>query len=165
MDLVTPDLGLLFWMLVSFSVVFFILKKFAWPVILRSLKEREESIDQALHEAEKAREEVANLQSDSQRVLQEVQQQRDDMLKETRRIKESLLEEARQQAAEERRKMLAETADLIASEKAAASDELKREMAAHAVAIARMLLKKELTGDQAQQTLIDTYLKDLDLQS
>ena len=165
MELVTPDLGLLFWMLVSFSVVFFILKKFAWPVILRSLKEREESIDQALHEAEKAREEVANLQSDSQRVLQEVQRQRDDMLKETRRIKENLLEEARQQAAEERRKMLAETADLIASEKAAASDDLKREMATHAVAIARLLLKKELSGDQAQQTLIDTYLKDLDLKS
>ena len=165
MDLVTPDLGLLFWMLVSFSVVFFILKKFAWPVILRSLKEREQSIDQALHEAEKAREEVANLQSDSQRVLQEVQRQRDEMLKETRQLRESLLEEARQQAAEERRKMLAETASLIANEKAAAADDLKREMAGHAVSIARLLLKKELSGDQAQQTLIDSYLKDLDLKS
>lgn len=163
MSLVTPHIGLLFWMLVSFSVVFFVLKKYAWPVILRMLEEREQSIDLALHEAEKAREEIIRLQSDNERILQEVQQKRDEMLKEAKAIQEKMMEEARLQADGERRKMLAETAAMIAAEKEAATKDVKRLMAAHAVTIARLLLKKELTGDKAQDELIDNYLKQLDL--
>lgn len=163
MSLVTPNIGLLFWMLVSFSVVFFILKKFAWPVILRMLEEREQSIDKALHEAEKAREEIDLLKSDNERMLQEVQLKRDEMLKEARAIQEKMLEEARLQAGEERQKILAETAEMIAAEKEAATKDVKRLMAEHATAIARLLLKKELTGDKAQDELIDAYLNNLDL--
>ena len=163
MSLVTPHIGLLFWMLVSFSVVFFVLKKYAWPVILRMLEEREQSIDLALHEAEKAREEIIRLQSDNERILQEVQQKRDEMLKEAKAIQEKMMEEARLQADGERRKMLAETAAMIAAEKEAAAKDVKRLMATHATAIARLLLKKELTGDKAQDELIDNYLKQLDL--
>lgn len=163
MSLVTPHIGLLFWMLVSFSVVFFVLKKYAWPVILRMLEEREQSIDLALHEAEKAREEIIRLQSDNERILQEVQQKRDEMLKEAKAIQEKMMEEARLQADGERRKMLAETAAMIAAEKEAAAKDVKRLMATHATDIARLLLKKELTGDKAQDELIDNYLKQLDL--
>lgn len=165
MSLVTPHIGLLFWMLLSFSVVFFVLKKYAWPVILRMLEEREQSIDLALHEAEKAREEIVRLQSDNERMLQEVQQKRDAMLKEAKAIQEKMMEEARLQADGERRKMLAETAALIATEKEAATKDVKRLMAAHAVTIARLLLKKELSGDKAQDELIDNYLKQLDLKA
>jgi len=81
MGLVTPDFGLLFWMLLTFLIVLFILKKFAWKPILNSLKEREESIEDALKSAEKAREEMANLQASNEKILADARLEKEELLK------------------------------------------------------------------------------------
>ena len=56
MNLVKPEFGLIFWMTVTFLIVFFLMKKFAWGPILKMIHEREESIESALASAEKAKE-------------------------------------------------------------------------------------------------------------
>lgn len=160
MGLIKPDIGLLFWMIISFGIVFFILKKYAWNIILRMLKEREQSIDQALHSAEKAREEVTSLHADNERILAEARREREQMLKEAREVKEKLLSEAKIQATEEQQRILSEAQRMIENEKAAAFEELKQNVAEYAVDIARKLLKRELSNDKAQNDLIDACLNE-----
>nr|MQY77981.1 F0F1 ATP synthase subunit B [Bacteroidota bacterium] len=101
MELVTPGLGLLFWMIVSFGIVLWILKKFAWKPILNALKEREHSIEDALLSAEKAHEEMIKLEADNEAIIRKVKVERDGLLKEARQVKEKMIQEAEKQASEE----------------------------------------------------------------
>ena len=101
MELVKPAFGLIFWMCVSFFTILFILKKFAWPVILKSLDERERSIADALNAAQRAKEEMANLKADNEKLLQEARNQRDLILKEARDAKDSIINDAKTKATEE----------------------------------------------------------------
>ena len=91
MDLVTPDVGLLFWTFVSFAILYFLLKKFAWKPILGSVNEREQSIHEALLAAEKAKNEMQNLKSDNEKILKEAKVERENMLKDAREIKAKLI--------------------------------------------------------------------------
>ena len=79
MELVTPQIGLIFWTSLSFLILMFLLKKFAWSPILGAVKEREASIREALESAENARNEMANLQADNERILKEARAERDAM--------------------------------------------------------------------------------------
>src|SRR6185436_13934237 len=106
MKLVTPDIGLLFWMLVSFGIVLFLLKKYAWKPILSSLKEREESIAEALNTAKKAKEEMTALKADNERLLNEARLERDKMLKEARDTKDAIIAEAKGKAQAEANKIM-----------------------------------------------------------
>ena len=98
MELVTPGIGLIFWMLLSFSLVLIILKKYAWKPVLQMLKEREENIENSLKSAEKAKDEMAKLQTDNERILNEARKERDLLIKEAREIKEKIIFEAKSQA-------------------------------------------------------------------
>ena len=98
MELVKPAIGLVFWMLFFFSIFFLILKKYAFPAILNALKEREESIQHALDSAKRAREEMANMQAENERILQEARNERDVILKQARETKDAIVNEARGKA-------------------------------------------------------------------
>ena len=91
MDLVTPDIGLIFWTTVSFAILYFILAKFAWKPILGAVNEREKSIKDALSAAEKAKEEMVNLKADNEKILNEAKLQRESLLKEAREIKSKII--------------------------------------------------------------------------
>ena len=106
MELITPGIGLLFWMLVTFSILLYILGKYAFPPILRALKEREKTIEEALKAADKAREQMAQMKADNERLMEQARREREKMLAETREIKERILSEAREQATEERKKII-----------------------------------------------------------
>ena len=129
MQLVTPAIGLVFWMLVTFSILLFILKKFAWKPILESIKNREESINDALNQAENARGEMARLQGENEQLLADARQERDAMLKEAKEMKEKIVGEAKSLADEEAKKMIARAQDEITKQKSAAMEELKKEIA------------------------------------
>jgi F-type H+-transporting ATPase subunit b len=161
MDLLTPGIGLVFWMTLVFLIVLFILKKFAWKPILNMIKEREESIDNALKSAEKAKAEMASLKSDNERIIAEARQQRDTLLKEAREMKESIVGEAKNQAKEESAKMLAAAREAIQNEKNAAIAELKNQVAVLSVDIAEKLLKRELASENKQKELIGDLMKDV----
>ena len=101
MELITPGLGLLFWMTLAFLLLVFILKKFAWGPILMMLKERETSIHEALNSANQAREDMKQLKFSNEQLLQEAKNERDLLLNEARKVRDKLLEEARIKASEE----------------------------------------------------------------
>ena len=163
MGLVLPDYGLLFWMILTFLIVLFILKKFAWKPILGSLKEREESIDQALKSADKAREDMAKLQADNEKILAEARQEREQLLKEAREVKQKLIEDAKEKATQEAEKIIASAKQTIENEKTLAIEDIKNNIASLSIQIAEKILKQQLADPKQQQELMDKYLKDVKL--
>ncbi|MGR6087326.1 MAG: F0F1 ATP synthase subunit B [Arcticibacter sp.] len=161
MELVKPAFGLVFWMLVSFSIIVFLLKKFAWPVILGSLNEREKSISDALNAAQKAKEEMANLKADNEKLLAEARNQRDLILKEARDAKESIINEARSKATEEADRLLRLSREQINNEKMAAITELKNQVASLSIEIAEKVIRQQLSTDDKQKQLVQDLLKDV----
>lgn len=161
MGLVTPGIGLVFWMLLSFTIVLFILKKFAWGPILGMLKEREQSIDNALQSAQKAKEQMAQLQSDNEKILSEAKLERDKMMKEAREIKDKIIAEAKNQASVEANKLIEQARINIENEKTAAISEIKNQVINLSVDIAEKILRKELEDREKQKELTATLLKDI----
>lgn len=161
MGLVTPDFGLLFWMMLTFLVVLFLLKKFAWKPILGSLKEREDSIENALRLADKAKEEMARLQADNEKIVSEARQERDEMLREAREIKQQMLDDAKEKAGVEAEKMIESAKQVIESEKLAAVEDMKKSIATMSIQIAEKILRQQLVDSKQQQDLVDQYLKDI----
>jgi F-type H+-transporting ATPase subunit b len=163
MELVTPQIGLIFWTSLSFLILMFLLKKFAWAPILGAVKEREVSIREALESAENARKEMANLQADNERILKEARAERDAMLKDARDIKASIVSDAKNTAKEEADKMIASAKAVIENEKVAAISELKNSVGALSIEIAEKVLKSELKDVEKQNTFISEMLKDVKL--
>ena len=163
MDLVTPGIGLIFWTTLFFLILLFILGKFAWPAILTAIKARNESIRQALDAAEKAKVEMAQLQSDNQKILAEAKAERDAMMKEAKQLKDKLIAEAKEQATEEGRKLVANARESIQAEKKAAIEDLKIQVANLSLDIAEKILRKNLEDSKAQKELISTLIKEADL--
>ena len=163
MKLVTPDIGLLFWMLVSFGIVLFLLRKFAWKPILASLKSREESISEALNTAKKAKEEMASLKADNEKLLQQARAERDAMLKEARDTKDAIIAESKSKAQAEANKILASARETINTEKNAAIAELKNQVASMSIDIAEKILRQELSRDEKQKSLMENLMRDVSL--
>jgi F-type H+-transporting ATPase subunit b len=163
MELVKPSIGLIFWMIVSFSIILFLLRKFAWKPILGMIKEREMSIENALAAAENAKEEMKALQSNNERILAEARNERDQLLKDARDIREKMISEAKGIATKEGERMLSIARENIQNEKMAAITELKNQVATLSIEIAEKILKSELSSDEKQKTLVNTLLKDVNL--
>jgi F-type H+-transporting ATPase subunit b len=163
MELVKPSIGLIFWMIVSFSIILILLKKFAWGPILGMIKERETSIESALAAAEKAKEEMKDLQSSNERILAEARAERDSLLKDAREVKEKIIAEARATATKEGERLLKAARENIQNEKMAAITDLKNQVATLSIDIAEKILKSELSSDEKQKTLVNSLLKDVNL--
>ena len=163
MELVKPAFGLIFWMFVSFGLILFILKKFAWKPILNMLHEREASIQNALDSAEKAKEEMKALQSNNEKILADARSERDQLLKDAREIREKMIADAKGIASKEGERMLTIARENIQNEKMAAITELKNQVASLSIEIAEKILKSELSSDEKQKTLVNTLLKDVNL--
>jgi len=163
MDLVTPGIGLIFWTTLFFLVLMFVLGKFAWPAILTAIKARNESIKQALDAAEKAKQEMAKLQSDNKKILAEAKAERDAMMKEAKHLKDKLIAEAKEQASAEARRLVTNARESIQAEKKAAISELKNQVATLSLDIAEKILKKKLKDSKAQKELINTLINEADL--
>ena len=163
MGLVTPDYGLLFWMVLTFLIVLYILKKFAWGPILSSLKEREDSIEEALQSAQKAREEMSKLQADNEKILAEAREERSKMLKDAKEMQQKMIDDAKQKASQEADKMIEAARRAIENEKEAAINEMKENIASLSVLIAEKILKHQLDDSEKQKELMDQYLKNIKL--
>ena len=161
MELITPGLGLVFWMVLSFSVILFILKKFAWKPILKALKERENTIDTALKSADKAREEMEHLKADNEKIIKEAKNVRDNLLKEARQVKDKIISEAKQKANSEANIIIADAKRQIENEKEAALDEIKNQIAGFSVEIAEKILKKKLEKTKDQKDLINELIDEI----
>ena len=161
--LLTPAAGVVIWTTIAFLTVLFILRKFAWKPILKGLKDREESIDNALSAAERARNEMANLQADNERLLQEARVERDRILKEARDMRDAMVNDAKGKAQEEADRMIAAAREAIANEKNRAVAELKNQVANLSIEIAEKLVRQNLAGEAANQELAEKLADDVKL--
>lgn len=163
MNLVTPDFGLLFWQTTIFLLVLLILAKFAWKPIVQALAEREDVIADALAAAEKAKEEMKKLQSDNDKMLQEARLERDKMMKEAQAVANGIVTDAKDKATEEANRIVTNAKALIETEKNAALAEVRNTAANLSLQVAEKLLKKNLSGDESQRSLVNEYIKEAKL--
>ena len=158
--LLNPAFGTVFWASIAFLTVLFILRKVAWGPILKALNDREESIANSLREAEKAREEMAELNSDNEKLLQEARAKRDAMLKESKELASTLVSDAKNEARAVAAKEIESARLAIETERKAAIAELKAEVAKLSVEIAERLIKEELANSEKQKNLIDKLISE-----
>jgi F-type H+-transporting ATPase subunit b len=163
MELVTPGIGLIFWQTVTFIIVLFLLSKFAWKPIMASLRQREDSIESALRMADQAKLEMQALKADNEKLLQEARIERDRILREASEAGNAMIEQAKARANEEGTRMVANARQAIENEKKAALTEVKNTAAALSIEIAERILKRELANPQAQQALVNDYIKEVNL--
>ncbi|MFZ1312232.1 MAG: F0F1 ATP synthase subunit B, partial [Chitinophagaceae bacterium] len=128
MKLLTPEFGLLIWTLLAFLIVFFILKKLAWPAIIKGLRDRENSITDSLATAQKVKEEMALMKSENEALLTKAREERALMLKEARETKDRIISEAKEQAKAEASKIVTEAQAAINAQKMAAITEVKNQV-------------------------------------
>ena len=141
----------------------FLLSKYAWKPIMKSVKEREASINSALEAAEEAKKEMQNLKANNERLLAEARVERDLMLKEAREMKDKIVAEAKEEAQREGDKLIKQAKDLIDSEKKVALAQLKDQIAALSIEMAQKIMINELVDTKKQTVLINNYLKDVTL--
>ena len=153
--------GLFIVQTILFLGLIFLMVKFAWKPILTSLNDREEGIRNALDEADKARQEMKNINADNERILKEARAERDAMLKEAHELKNNLIEEAKEEAKAQSKKMIEQAKMSIHNEKQAAITELKNEVADLSIHIAEKVVKGELSDKAKQLKLVDQMLNDV----
>ncbi|MFY8108341.1 MAG: F0F1 ATP synthase subunit B [Bacteroidia bacterium] len=163
MELVKPGLGLIFWMTLTFSLVLFILSKFAWKPILNSIREREDSINNALNAAEDARKQMDALKSDNEKLLQQARLERDAMLKEAKEMKEDIISTAKKSADDEARRIVASANESIESAKLKALNELKTQVAELSVDLAEKVLRRKMNDRAEQEAFVNENLKSITL--
>ena len=161
MSLITPDFGLFFWMTVVFLVVLFILWKYGFPVIVKMVDERKAFIDESLKKAHEANERLANIQKESESILQEAREKQAQILKEAAETRDAIVEKAQDKARSEGARLLEEAKAAIEQEKKAAIADIREQVATLSVEIAEKVLKQNLKDDKSQMDLIDRMLDEV----
>jgi F-type H+-transporting ATPase subunit b len=163
MGLLTPAFGLLFWTLLSFLVVFLILKKYAWPAIIKGLSEREKGIADALETAEKVKAEMAQLKNENEALLAKAREERAQLLKEARETRDKIVNEAKEQAKVEANKIITDAQAAINQQKMAAITDLKNQVGNLVIEVSEKVLRRELSNKSEQEAYINTLAKEVKL--
>ncbi len=162
MELFTPDFGLVFWMFVGFAVLFLILWKFAWPVILKSVDKRADLIDKGVEYAQNAKEQLDNARTEAQKYIDEARRQQADMLREADKMKTQIIEEARGAAQKEAQKVMDSAKVSIEQQQKQAEHQFRNQVSEFALEIARKVVKNQMADPEAQSKLVNTYLDQID---
>jgi len=151
MKLLTPDPGLLLWTLLAFLIVFLILRKYAWPAIIKGLKEREESISNSLATAERVKAEMAQLKSENEALMAKAREERAVMLKEAKEATTKMIAEAKDKAKSEYDRIIADAQTAIQQQKNAALTDVKNQVGNLVIEVAEKVLRKELANKAEQE--------------
>lgn len=152
------SIGLFFWQTVLFLALLFLLRKYAWKPILNAVNDREEGIKNALESADRAKQEMENLQADNQKLLKEARLEREAMIKEARDIKNKMIEDAKGEARDEANKLITQAQEAINNEKKAAIADLKSQVANLSIDIAEKVVREELSNKGRQVKLVESML-------
>jgi F-type H+-transporting ATPase subunit b len=155
MSLITPDFGLLFWMVVIFGIVFFLLAKFGFPVITKAVQTRSDHIADSLKAADEAQARLAGLAQEQAKMIEETRLEQSRILKEASESRERIIAQAKEEAAAEAAKLLDHAKVEIAAERESAIRDIRRQVAMISVEVAEKIVRKDLEGDAGQQGLID----------
>ncbi len=159
--ILTPDLGLLFWMLLAFAVIFFVLAKYGFPAIINMVEDRKKYIDESLLKAHEASERLENIRQEGESILQEAREKQAQILKEAAETRDAIVEQAQQKAREEGTRLLSDAKLAIEQEKRAAIADICQQVAALSVEVAEKVLRQNLKDDASQMDLIERMLDDI----
>lgn len=163
MSLLLPHLGLIVWTFLAFIIVLFILKKFAWGAIIKGLNERESNIANSIASAEKVKQEMAQLKSDNEALLQNAREERAAMLKEAKDIKEKMINDAKDEAKVQAAKIIADAQASIQNQKMAALTDIKNQVGKMVVEVSEKILRKELSDKANQESYISKLAEEIKL--
>ncbi|WP_291530532.1 F0F1 ATP synthase subunit B [Bacteroides sp. UBA939] len=161
MSLLLPDSGLLFWMLLSFGVVFVVLAKYGFPVIVKMVESRKTYIDQSLEVAKEAHAQLSKLKAESEKLIADANKEQGRILREAMHERDKIIVEARKQAEVAAQKELDEVRRQIQQEKEDAIRDIRRQVAVLSVDIAEKVIRKNLDGEQEQMDMIDRMLDEI----
>ena len=162
MSLLTPEIGLLFWMIVAFGVVFFVLAKFGFPIITQMVDERKKYIDESLEAAREANEKLAKIQEESAAMLKQAQEKQSQILAEAMEMRKQIVEKAETEATAAGQKIITEARQQIQAEKEDAIRDIRRQVGELCVQVAEKVLRQTLSTDKEQMAMIDRMLDELE---
>lgn len=161
MSLLTPDSGLLFWMILSFGIVLVILSKYGFPVIIKAIEERKAFIEKSMENARKANEQLSDIQKEAEKILAEAREQQSTILREAMAEKEHIIDEARQKAADAARLEIEASTRQIKEEKERAIRDVRSEITDLAIAIAEKVMKDKINQDKSQEAIINKLIDEM----
>lgn len=162
MSLLTPEIGLLFWMIVAFGVVFFVLAKFGFPIITQMVDERKKYIDESLEAAREANEKLAKIQEESAAMLKQAQEKQSQILADAMEMRKQIVEKAETEATAAGQKIITEARQQIQAEKEDAIRDIRRQVGELSVQVAEKVLRQTLSTDKEQMAMIDRMLDELE---
>ena len=160
-SILTPDAGLLVWMLLAFLVVFLILAKFGFPVITKMVEDRKNFIEESLRNAHEANQKLANIQSEGEAILKDAREQQAAILKDAMATRDNIIKEARNKAQVEGVKLVEEAKAQILVEKENALRDIRSTVAELSVEIAERVMRNKLKGEGEQEQLIERMLDEM----
>jgi len=160
-NILAPDIGLMFWTILIFLILLFLLRKFAWKPIVSALKQREASIEKALNEARAARDDIENMKLENDKIITQAKLDRDAIIRQAKELGDSIVNQAKENAQKEGKQILSETRELVKKEKEQAMLQLKTEISDLVIKTATKVIRQELTGTEQQKKIIEESLKDL----
>lgn len=163
MELLLPKLGLILWTLIAFVVVFFILAKYAWKPILKSLDEREKNISDSILSAENVKKEMAALKSEHEALFSKAREERSQMMREAKEIRDKIIQDAKEEARKETSKIVADAQIVINQQKMAAITDLKNQVGNLVLEVSEKVLRRELSDKREQEKYIQELAKNVEL--
>ncbi|WP_289692392.1 F0F1 ATP synthase subunit B [Duncaniella muris] len=165
MELFTPDFGLVFWMFVSFAVLFFILWKWGWPVIMKGVSDRADLIDKGVEYAQNAKQQLDHAREEADKYIADARRQQADMLREADKMKTQIIEEARSAAQTEAKKVMDAAKVSIEQERKQAEQQFRNEVSSFALDIAQKVVRNQMKDEKAQEQLVSSLLDEMEKQN
>lgn len=162
MELFTPDSGLVFWMFVAFILLFLVLAKWGWPVIIKSMDKRAATIDQGVEDAKQAKEQLDNARNEARKYVEEAQARQAEMLREAQKMKSDIIEQARNEASEAARREMDAAKVAIDQARKEAELQFRNEVGKFSIEIAEKMVRGQMKNDMAQTQLVDKLLDEIE---
>ena len=162
MELFTPEFGLVFWMFLAFVCLYFILAKWAWPFIIKSMEERADLIDKGVAYAQEAKSHLDNAKAEADKLLAEARNEQAEILREASKMRNELIEKARSDAADEAKKVGEAAQVSLEQSRKEAEKQLRAEVGDLALQIAEKVIRRNIASDDAQRALVDQYLSEVE---
>jgi len=162
MELFTPDFGLVFWMFVAFILLFLVLAKWGWPVIIKMMDSRAATIDQGVEDAKQAKEQLDNAREEAKKYVVEAQARQAEMLREAARMKTEIIEQAKNEAADVARKEMEAAKAAIEQARKEAELQFRNEVGRFSIDIAEKMVRSRMKSDSAQTELVNKLLDEIE---
>ena len=165
MELFTPDFGLIFWMFVSFAILFVILWRWGWPAIMKGVSDRADLIDKGVEYAQNAKQQLDHAREEADKYIADARRQQADMLREADKMKTQIIEEARAAAQSEAKKVMVSAKQSIEQERKAAQEQFRNEVSTFALDIAQKVVRNQMKEEKAQEKLVNSLLDEIEKQN